>query len=91
MTLTIDIEKVKSVYSGIDGKCCCGCSGKYSYASAHREAAGKERGYPIDDEDINDRTVKLIVGKVLKSGVAEQERDNLISAVVGKRLYLVRL
>lgn len=21
---------VKRVYSGVDGKCCCGCSGKYS-------------------------------------------------------------
>lgn len=26
----IKIEKVKSVYSGKDGKCCCGCAGKHS-------------------------------------------------------------
>lgn len=27
MTIT---ETIKSVYSGKDGKCCCGCSGKHS-------------------------------------------------------------
>lgn len=26
----ITIENVKSVYSGKDGKCCCGCAGKHS-------------------------------------------------------------
>ena len=24
------IDNVKRVYSGVNGKCCCGCSGKYS-------------------------------------------------------------
>ena len=26
----IDLSKVTKVYSGKAGKCCCGCSGKYS-------------------------------------------------------------
>ncbi len=26
----ISIENVKQVYSGKDGKCCCGCAGKHS-------------------------------------------------------------
>lgn len=26
----ISIENVKSVYSGKNGKCCCGCAGKHS-------------------------------------------------------------
>lgn len=26
----ITIENVKQVYSGKDGKCCCGCAGKHS-------------------------------------------------------------
>jgi hypothetical protein len=26
----ITIDTVKSVYSGKDGKCCCGCAGKHS-------------------------------------------------------------
>ena len=27
--LNIDINTVKSVYSGKDGKCCCGCAGTH--------------------------------------------------------------
>ena len=26
----ISIENIKQVYSGKDGKCCCGCAGKHS-------------------------------------------------------------
>ena len=62
MTLTLD--NVASVYSGKVGRCCCGCSGKHTYASALRDEASKSRGYEVRDEEINDRTVKMIFNKV---------------------------
>jgi len=89
----IDREKVKSVYSGKDGHCCCGCSGTHSYASKHREAAGKSRGYPIKDDEVNDTQVTRVINKIEKlaeKGVTvDVIRETCISAVEGKRLYIV--
>ena len=64
MIKAIELEKVSSVYSGKSGRCCCGCSGKYTYAQAHRDWASKNRGYPVMDEDVNDRVVRLHVAKI---------------------------
>ena len=57
------LTDVVSVYSGKAGKCCCGCSGKHR-ASAHRQVAAKSRGYAVDDDEVSDRSVKLIYRKV---------------------------
>jgi hypothetical protein len=54
------------VYSGKPG-CMCGCRGKYSYASDYKKEGGKERGYDVTDEDVSDRSVKLIVGKLMNN------------------------
>lgn len=96
MTTTIEpvkLEDVSSVYSGINGRCCCGCSGKHTYASAHREWASKHRGYAVTDEDINDRTVKMLVNKINKNldKVEYDERPELVSVVLGNRLYVAYL
>jgi hypothetical protein len=40
----LSVDKVAHVYSGKLG-CACGCRGKHTYASKHREWAGKHRGY----------------------------------------------
>lgn len=61
----INVNKVKSVYSGRPG-CCCGCQGKHSYASATRIEAGKSRGYEVSDDEVSDRSVKMIVNKLNK-------------------------
>lgn len=64
MTKQIELEKVASVYSGKSDKCCCGCSGKHTYASAHKEWASSHRGYAVMDEEVNDRVVRLHVAKI---------------------------
>lgn len=66
------LENVMSVYNGVNGACACGCAGKHTYASAHREAAGIDRGYPVRDDEVNDRIVKLHFNKVFggKNGEA---------------------
>src|SRR3990172_4945351 len=43
----IKVADIQSVYSGINGRCCCGCSGKHSYASQYRELASKGIGYQV--------------------------------------------
>lgn len=95
--MNIKLENVASVYSGINGRCCCGCSGKHVYASAHRDWAVKDRGYTIDDDEVNDHTVKLIVNKINKNfveGVQNQNndhQDDYTAVVIGKRLYVAYL
>lgn len=90
----IDIATVMSVYSGRAGVCACGCAGKHTYASAFRDAGTERRGYPIADDEINDRTVKTIVGKVNRI-VAEdpkalEQGDDCVFVETDSRLYIVR-
>lgn len=77
-----------SVYSGIDGRCCCGCSGNHRYASAYRKLASENRGYEVRDEEISDRSVKIISNKVLNHKDSEHNGDHS-SLVSGNRLLIV--
>ena len=86
------VEEVLNVYSGRDGKCCCGCSGKYSYNSKRVDEGSRERGYRVDPEECNDK----MVAKVLKLMKDNLEMVEVISPehftlVVGTRLYMVIL
>ena len=89
----INLPNVASVYSGIDGRCCCGCSGKHTYASKHRVWGSKNRGYKVEDDQVNDRTVKMIVNKIEKAIAAgvkpyKHNPEELVSITVGSRLYI---
>ena len=86
------VEDVLDVYSGRDGKCCCGCSGKYSYNSKRVDEGSRERGYRVDPEECNDK----MIAKVLKLMKANLDMVEVLSPehftlVVGKRLYMVIL
>ena len=97
---TADIKPsfVMSVYSGKANKCCCGCSGKHTYAKAHQEAGSKDRGYEVGDEECNDRTVTLILRKIqaaqaegLRLNVCPGKEGGFVSHVsvdVGNRVYI---
>jgi hypothetical protein len=100
MNYQININDVMSVYSGENGMCCCGCAGKHTYASKYRKIASKDRGYRVDDEEISDRTVKLIVNKMNKYLTIPGNKPNytdkktlkeLVSIVRGERLYIAYL
>lgn len=58
------LPNITAVYSGKPG-CMCGCNGKYSYASAHVDYSSKDRGYAVTDDEVNDRSVKILAKKVL--------------------------
>lgn len=63
----LNADFAMSAYSGKAHHCCCGCAGKHSYASVWRMIASRARGYRVEDEEINDRTVKLIAAKVTRA------------------------
>ena len=87
----IKIENVRSVYSGINGRCACGCSGKHTYASQHQAWVSKNRGYEVDSEEINDKVVKMIVNKINKN-ISDADIDESYASVeLGNRLYIAYL
>lgn len=59
----VQIADVRSVYSGKPG-CMCGCRGKHSYAGAHREEAGQNRGYAVSDDEVNNAQVTRVLRAV---------------------------
>ena len=65
--------QVTKVYSGKMG-CMCGCRGKYSYTA---EGAVKDNpGYDVSDA-VNERSVKIILNKLLRNSNTKQE-DNML-------------
>jgi hypothetical protein len=89
----LTLDKVRSVYSGKAGMCCCGCAGEHRYPMAYAIEAEESRGYRISPEEIDDGRVKRIVNKLNKlivAGVAEDEGD-YVCATVGSRIYVAYL
>lgn len=81
----LDLSRVYKVYNGRVNSCCCGCSGKYATASALKAIADQDRGYVVDD--VNDETVRKIVGKILSAADPKDGGDH-VYATVGKRLLI---
>ena len=81
----LDLSRVFKVYNGRANACCCGCSGKYATASALKAFADRDRGYEVDD--VNDETVRKIVGKILSAADPKDGGDH-VYATVGKRLLI---
>lgn len=90
--MSIELKNVASVYSGVNGRCCCGCAGKHTYASAYQELASKGRWFEVKDDEVNDRTVALIVNKINKLTIdPADDHGQLVSAVSGNRRYIAYL
>ena len=53
--MQLNVAKIESVYSGKDGKCCCGCSGKHYYPTEQKALAEKRGG------KVSDPMVKKVV------------------------------
>lgn len=85
--MQIDIRSVSSVYSGRPG-CCCGCRGKHRYASAHRNAASKARGYRVTDDEVSDRSVATIVRKIEAMGDRAKLHGDFVSVETETRLLI---
>lgn len=66
--------QVYKVYSGKMG-CMCGCRGKYSYTA--KGAVEQSPGYDVSDA-VNERSVKIIMGKLLRNPNTKQEDGMLV-------------
>ena len=77
-------EDVLSVYSGKNGRCCCGCAGEHYDGTLYQKETGRK---------VSDRMVKKvcrIINEAIDSGEAENGGNN-ISTVIGERLYICYL
>jgi hypothetical protein len=86
----LTIDDVMSVYSGLPG-CACGCRGKHRYASKHVKIASKNRGYKVQPEEISDRSVAIIFGKVKRNAdkLEYSEHEDFFSVELGNRTLVV--
>lgn len=78
------LERVYKVYSGKVGVCMCGCAGKYSYTAEGAEQHNP--GYDVSDV-VNERSVKIIAGKVLRDPNKIFE-DNCVYVTKGDRILV---
>lgn len=81
--------QVLSVYSGKDGKCCCGCAGKHSYNSLHMARASQLRGYDVAPNEVNDLMVSRVVNLFRKNADKVGVAETYAELTLGDRLYLV--
>jgi len=87
----IQENQVLSVYSGIDGKCCCGCSGKHTYNPLWKKIAQEDHGGILDDEEFSSRSIKIILNKIKKSPNAREEDDYIFATTDTGRLLVAYL
>ena len=71
-------------YSGKSGRCACGCAGKYSYTA--QGAVEHSPGYDVTDS-VNERSVKIIAGKILRDPNHKIE-DGMAYVEQGGRLLM---
>jgi hypothetical protein len=71
---------VYKVYSGKLG-CMCGCRGKYSYT-----AEGAVKHNPGFEPNVNERSVKIILNKLLRNNNTKQEDGMLVLEQDGRVL-----
>lgn len=76
------MQNVYKVYSGKVGVCMCGCAGKYSYT-----AEGAVKHNPGYEPNVNERSVKIIAGKVLRDPNKIFE-DNCVYVTKGDRILV---
>jgi len=87
----IQENQVLSVYSGIDGRCCCGCSGKHTYNPLWKEIAQEDHGGRLDDEEFSSRSIKIILNKIKKASNVDDEGDYIATVTDTGRLLVAYL
>ena len=87
----INAAHVISVYSGVDGACCCGCKGTHRFASSRVDEARRSwAGGAIDASEVNDRQVTKVV-RLLNEATDWEEGAGHVATVIGKRIYIAYL
>ena len=85
----LNLNNILKVYNGKVG-CMCGCNGYYRVPAVNKDLAGKERGYAYSDEDVSDRSVKIIAKKVLSNPKVKFEGNfAYVEDRIGNKMQMV--
>lgn len=85
-------ETTVSVYSGKDGKCCCGCAGTHRYNSRLVATASANRGYEVSADEISDAQVTRVLRTIIEGDADGLEfGDRYVSRVVNGRVFVAYL
>ena len=85
-------KQILQVYSGLDGKCCCGCAGRYWYGTGKANSVARDNGYAPSPEDCSDRMVAKVIRLINEAPIEELEiTDSYLARVIGARLYIAYL
>lgn len=88
----ISLDKIDSVYIGKPG-CMCGCNGKYSYLKTSQKSGSEQRGYKVEDNEVNKRSVAFVLNKLKKE--ASRGIDVIDSRIfyleINERCYAIYL
>jgi len=84
-------DDVICAYIGKPHACMCGCSGDYYYTSMNAERGGKERGYKVEPDEINDDKVNKILKVFEAGGRIENLDDYIFTLIRNERQYTIYL
>ena len=87
---SITPDQVVKAYSGRVG-CMCGCKGKYSYNPVHQHEGSAERGYTVDDDELNLTSLTRILRRLQAEPKTELQDGCILHVQVGNRQYAAYL
>lgn len=84
------LDNVRLAYSGKPG-CMCGCNGNYRVNPKFVEEATANRGYGYDEEEVNAKSVKMFIKRLLEAGAYTDEgkEKSYLYAELPGRTYVV--
>ena len=95
----LEFNDINCVYISERNKvntCMCGCAGEYYYNEVNRLDAGKNRGYKVTDEEINEKEVQTVLDLFLgycgdKNIEVIEESDNkyIFTIVISNKQYTI--
>jgi hypothetical protein len=85
-------ENVQQVYTGKDGKCCCGCSGRHRLNPKHHKLGETHHGYTVTKTELS----LLMVNRVCEMlnthpDLLVKNSDDCYSVSLGEKIYIAYL
>ena len=89
--ITINPDDIVCAYIGEPNSCMCGCSGEYFYTSKNADIGGRERGYKVEVDEINDAKADKILKIFETGGHIENIDDYIFTLIRNDRQYTIYL